>query len=61
MDPLDAGLREGEDPLDRADAAEALLEHPPGTPTAHQKRVTRRPLGGGSSTSAKGSSPSSAR
>ena len=61
VDPPEADLREGEDPLDRADPAEALLKNPPGTSTAHRKRVTQRPLGGGLSTSAKGSSPSSAR
>ena len=61
VDPREANLRAGEDPLDRADPAEALLEDAPGTLTAHQKRVTRRPLGGGSSTSAGGSRPSSAR
>ena len=51
VDPPEADLRAGEDPLDRADPAEALLEDPLGIPTAHKKRVTRRPLGGGSSTS----------
>ena len=61
VDPPAADLRAGEDPLDRADPAEALVEDPLGPLTAHQKRVTRRPLGGGSSTSARGSSPSSAR
>ena len=59
--PPEADLRGGQDPLDRADLAEALLEDPLGTPTAHQKRVTRRPLGIGSSTSAGGSRPSSVR
>ena len=43
--PPEADLQAGEDPLDRADPAEALLEDPLGTPTAHQKRVTRGPLG----------------
>ena len=47
--------------LDRADPAEALLEDPLGTPTTHQGTVTRMPPGGGLSTSAGGSSPSSAR
>ena len=61
VDPPEADLRAGQDPLDRGDPAEALLEDPLGTPTAHQKRVPRRPLGGGSSTSAGGSRPSSAR
>ena len=61
MDPPEADLRAGEDPLDRADPAKALLEDPLGTPTAHQKTVTRRPLCGGSSTSAGGSRPSSMR
>ena len=50
-----------EDPLDRADPAEALLEDPLGTPTTHQGTATRMPPGGGFSTSAGGSSPSSAR
>ena len=57
VDPPEADLRAGEDPLDRTDPAEALLEDPLGTPTAHQRRVTWRPLGGGSSTSAKGPVP----
>ena len=61
VDPTEADLRAGEDPLDRADPAEALLEDPLGTRTAHQKTVTRRPLGGRSSTSAGGSRPSSVR
>ena len=61
MDPPGADLREGEDPLDRADPAEALLEDPLGTPTTHPGTVTRMPTGGGLSTSAGGSSPSSAR
>ena len=61
VDPPEADLWEGEDPLDRADPAEALLEDPLGTLTAHQNTVTRRPLGGGSSTSAGGSRPSSLR
>ena len=60
-DPLEADLRAGEDPLDRADPAEALLEDPLGTPTTHQGTATRMPPGGGLSTSAGGSSPSSAR
>ena len=59
--PPGGGLLAGEDPLDRVNPAEALLEDPLGTPTAHRKMVARRPLGGGSSTSAVGSSPSSAR
>ena len=61
VDPPEADLREGEDPLDRADPAEALLEDPLGTPTTHQGTVTRMPPGGGLSTSAGGSSPSSVR
>ena len=61
VDHPEADLREGEDTLDRADPAEALLEDPLGTLTVHRKMVARRPLGGGSSTSAGGSSPSSAR
>ena len=35
VDPLEADHRAGEDPLDRADPAEALLEDPLGTPTTH--------------------------
>ena len=61
MDPLEADHRAGEDPLDRADLAEALLEDPLGTPTTHKGPATRMPPGGGMSTSAGGSSPSSAR
>ena len=61
VDPLEADLWTGEDPLDRAGLAEALLEDPLGTPTNHQGTVTRMPLGAGLSTSAGGSSPSSAR
>ena len=61
VDPLEADLRAGEDPLDRADPAEALLEDPLGTPTTNQGTATRMPPGGGLCTSAGGSSPSSAR
>ena len=61
MDPLEADHRAGEDPLDRADPAEALLEDPLGTPTTHQGTATRMPPGGGLSTSAGGSSSSSVR
>ena len=61
VDPLEADHRAGEDPLDRADPAEALLEDPLGTPTTHQGTATRIPPGGGLSTSAGGSLPSSAR
>ena len=61
VDPLEADHRAGEDPLDRADPAEALLEDPLGTPTTHQGMATRIPPGGGLSTSAGGSFPSSAR
>ena len=61
VDPLEADHWAGEDPLDRADPAEALLEDPLGTPTTHQGTQTRMPPGGGLSTSAAGSSPSSAR
>ena len=61
VDPPEADPLAGEDPLDRADPAEALLEDPLGTPTTHQDAVTRMPPGGGFSTSAEGSSPSSAR
>ena len=61
VDPLETNHRAGEDPLDRADPAEALLEDPLGTPTTHQGTATRIPPGGGLSTSAGGSFPSSAR
>ena len=61
VDPLEADHRAEEDPLDRADPAEALLQDPLGTPTTHQGTATRMPLGGGLSTSAGGSSPSSVR
>ena len=61
VDPLEADLRAGEDPLDQADPAEALLEDPLGTPKTNQGTVTGMPPGGGLSTSAGGSSPSSAR
>ena len=61
VDPPEADLREGEDPLDRADLAEALLEDPLVTLTTNQGTVTRMPPGGGLSISAGGSSPSSAR
>ena len=61
VDPPEVDPLAGEDPLDRMGPAEALLEDPLGTPTARRKMVARRPLGGGSSTSAGGSSPSSAR
>ena len=61
MDPLEADLWAGEDPLDRASLAEVLLEDPLGTPTTDQGTVTQMPPGDGSSTSAGGSSPSSAR
>ena len=54
VDPLEADHRAGEDPLDRADPAEALLEDPLGTPTTHQGTATRTPPGGGLSTSAGG-------
>ena len=61
MDPLEADHRAGEDLLDRADPAEALLEEPLETPTTHQGTGTRIPPGGGLSTSAGGSSSSNAR
>ena len=61
VDPLEADHRAGEDPLDRADPAEALLEDTLGIPTTHQGPATRMPPGGGLSTSAGGSSSSSAR
>ena len=60
-DPLEADHRAGEDPLDGADPVEALLEDLLGTPTTHQGTATRMPPGGGLSTSAGGSSPSSVR
>ena len=61
VDPLEADHRAGDDPLDRADPAEALLEDPLGTPTTYRGTATRMPPGGGLSTSAGGSSPWSAR
>ena len=61
VDPLETDHRAGEDPLDRADPAEALLEDPLETPTTHQGTATRVPPGVGLSTSAGGSSSSSAR
>ena len=61
MDPLEADHRAGEGPLDRVDPGEALLEDPLGTLTTHQGTATRIPFGGGLSTSAGGSSSSSAR
>ena len=54
--PPGGGPPGGEDPLDRADPAEALLEDPLGTPTTHQGTATRIPPCGGLSTSAGGSS-----
>ena len=61
VDPPEADPLAGEDPLDRVAPAEALLEDLLGTPRAHRVMVTRRPPGGGLSTSAGGSRPSSAR
>ena len=61
VDPPGADPLAEEDPLVRADPAEALLEDPLGTPTTHEGTATRMPPGGGLSTSAGGSSPSSAR
>ena len=61
VDPPEVSPLAGEDPLERVGPAESLLEDPLGTLTAHRKMVAQRPLGGGSSTSAGGSSPSSAR
>ena len=61
VDPPEADPLAEEDPLDRAGPAEALLEDPLGTATTHQGTATRMPPGGGFSTSAGGSSPSSAR
>ena len=46
VDPPEADPLAGEDPLDRAGPAEALLDDPLGTPTAHWKMVTWRPPGG---------------
>ena len=46
VDPPEADLREGEDPLDWADLAEALLGDLLGTLTTHQGTVTRMPPGG---------------
>ena len=59
--PPEADPLAEEDPLDRAGPAEALLEDPLGTPTTHQGTATRIPPGGRLSTSAGGSSSSSAR
>ena len=59
--PPGGGPPGGEDPLDRADPAEALPEEPLGTATTHQGTATRIPPGGGLSTSAGASSSSSAR
>ena len=61
VDPPEADPLVEEDPLDRSDPAGALLEDLLGTPTTHQGTATRMPPGGGLSTSAGGSSPSSAR
>ena len=61
VDPPEADPLAGEDPLDWVGPAEALLEDPLGTPTAHREMVSQRPPSGGSSTSAGGSRPSSAR
>ena len=61
VDPPEVDPLAGEDPLDRVGPAEAPLEDPVETQMARGKIVARRPLGGGSSTSAGGSSPSSAR
>ena len=61
VDPPEAELLAGEEPLDRVGPAEALLEDSLVTPTAHREIVSRRPPGLGSSTSARGSRPSSAR
>ena len=49
-----------EDPLDWAGPAEALLEDPLATPTAHREMVSRRPPGGGWCSSAGKSRHSSA-
>ena len=61
MDHPQADPLAGKDPLDRVGPAEALLEDPLATPTAHQEMVSRRPTGGGSSTSTGGSRPWSGR
>ena len=61
VDHPEADPLAGEDPLDRVGPAEAFLEDPLATPTAHREMVSWRPPGGGSSTSAGGSRPSSAR
>ena len=58
---LEADPLADEDPLDLAGPAEAPLEDPMATPTAHREMLSRRPPNGGSSTSAGGSRPSSAR
>ena len=61
VDPPEADSWAGKDPLDRAGPAEALLEDPLGTPTAHREMMTQRQPGDGSSTFAGGSKPSNAR
>ena len=61
VDPPEVDPPAGEDPLDRVGPVEALLEDPLGTPTANRKMVAWMPPGGGLSTSAGVSSPSSAR
>ena len=61
VNPPEADPLAREDPLDRQGPAEAPLEDPLDTPPAHRVRVTRRPPGSGSSTSAGGPRPSSAR
>ena len=61
VDPPEADPLAEEDPLDLAGPAEALLEDPLGIPTAQREMVSRRPRGGGSSTSAGGSRSWSAR
>ena len=61
VDPPEGDPLAEEDPLDRAGPAEALLEDLLATPMAHREMVSRKPPGGGSSTFAGGSRPSSAR
>ena len=58
---LEADPLAEEDPLDLAGPAQALLEDPLGTLTVHREMESRRPPGGGLSTSTGGSRPSSAR
>ena len=61
VNPREADPLAGKDPLGRVGLAEALLEDPLGTPMTRQGMESQRPPAGGSSTSARGFRPSSAR